>query len=185
WRPGAPSRIVSARNCWPPPPAAPPSGSNWTPPARGCARCGPPWPRPRRITSPSRPGRAHCARPPPGTGAWPRRWRGWRGPSPRSRSPPAGPRARRWPPASAAAALARAQEAERDVRGAGERVTERAARLRLRLAEVHGAEESYDRLVEATETVVRLAGLARGMEGHRRVALTTYVLRHWFEQVVA
>ena len=87
--------------------------------------------------------------------------------------------------ATSAAALARAQEAERDVRGAGERVTERAARLRLRLAEVHGAEESYDRLVEATETVVRLAGLARGMEGHRRVALTTYVLRHWFEQVVA
>jgi len=87
--------------------------------------------------------------------------------------------------ATAAAALARAQEAERDVRGAGERVTERAARLRLRLAEVRGAEESYDRLVEATETVIRLAGLARGMEGHRRVALTTYVLRHWFEQVVA
>ena len=26
---------------------------------------------------------------------------------------------------------------------------------------------------------------AKGMEGHRRVALTTYVLRHWFEQVVA
>ena len=33
--------------------------------------------------------------------------------------------------------------------------------------------------------MIRLAGLARGMEGHRRVALTTYVLRHWFGQVVA
>jgi exonuclease SbcC len=33
--------------------------------------------------------------------------------------------------------------------------------------------------------VIYLAGLAKGMDGHRRVALTTYVLRHWFEQVVA
>jgi exonuclease SbcC len=33
--------------------------------------------------------------------------------------------------------------------------------------------------------VIGLAGLANGTEGHRRVALTTYVLRHWFGQVVA
>jgi DNA repair protein SbcC/Rad50 len=32
--------------------------------------------------------------------------------------------------------------------------------------------------------VVHLAKLARGMAGQRRVNLTTYVLRHWFEQVV-
>ena len=30
-----------------------------------------------------------------------------------------------------------------------------------------------------------LAALAKGTEGHRRVSLTTYVLRHWFSQVVA
>ena len=33
--------------------------------------------------------------------------------------------------------------------------------------------------------MISLAGLAKGMEGQRRVALTTYVLRHWFGQVVA
>ena len=86
---------------------------------------------------------------------------------------------------AAAAALARAQEAEQDVRRARERAAERAARLSERLHEVRGAEESADHLAEATDPIVRLAGLARGMDGHRRVALTTYVLRHWFEQVVA
>jgi len=59
------------------------------------------------------------------------------------------------------------------------------SRFSQRLGEVHAAEESHDQLVEATETVIRLASLAKGMDGHRRVALTTYVLRHWFEQVVA
>ncbi len=85
----------------------------------------------------------------------------------------------------AAAALGHAQEAEQDVRRSGERAAERAARLGQRLAEVQHAEESADRLAEATDPVIRLAGLAKGMDGHRRVALTTYVLRHWFEQVVA
>ena len=33
--------------------------------------------------------------------------------------------------------------------------------------------------------MIRLAGLAKGMDGHRRMALTTYVLRQWFGQVVA
>jgi exonuclease SbcC len=33
--------------------------------------------------------------------------------------------------------------------------------------------------------VIHLASLANGTDGHRRVALTTYVLRHWFGQVVA
>jgi exonuclease SbcC len=40
-------------------------------------------------------------------------------------------------------------------------------------------------VAEATDAVIGLAGLANGTEGHRRVALTTYVLRHWFGQVVA
>jgi exonuclease SbcC len=85
----------------------------------------------------------------------------------------------------AAAALARAQQAQQDARRSRERAAERAARLSERLDEVRDAEESADRLAEATDPVIRLAGLAKGMDGHRRVALTTYVLRHWFEQVVA
>jgi DNA repair protein SbcC/Rad50 len=86
---------------------------------------------------------------------------------------------------TAAAALARAQEAEQEVRAAHDAAVGKAGRLRQRLAEVRGAEESHDLLVEQTEVVIRLASLARGMDGHRRVTLTTYVLRHWFEQVVA
>ncbi len=86
---------------------------------------------------------------------------------------------------AAAQALARAQEAEQDARRSRERAAERAARLSERLDQVRDAEESADRLAEATDPVIRLAGLAKGMDGHRRVALTTYVLRHWFEQVVA
>lgn len=85
----------------------------------------------------------------------------------------------------AAAALTRAQEAEQEVRGAHDAGKVKAERLRERLVELREAEESYDRLVEETGPVVRLAGLAKGTDGHRRVNLTTYVLRHWFSQVVA
>jgi DNA repair protein SbcC/Rad50 len=86
---------------------------------------------------------------------------------------------------TAAEALARAAEAEQEVRAAHDATVARAGRFGQRLAEVRGAEESHDLLVEQTEVVIRLANLARGMDGHRRVTLTTYVLRHWFEQVVA
>jgi exonuclease SbcC len=86
---------------------------------------------------------------------------------------------------TAADALAHAEEAEQEARAAREAARAKTERFSQRVAEVRGAEESYDRLVEATETVIRLANLAKGMDGHRRVALTTYVLRHWFEQVVA
>ncbi len=37
---------------------------------------------------------------------------------------------------------------------------------------------------EQAAPVIRLAQLAKGMAGQRRVALTTYVLRQWFESVV-
>jgi exonuclease SbcC len=83
-----------------------------------------------------------------------------------------------------AAAHAEAQSADREVREAQQSLAARAQRLGQRLAELTQAEESADRLEEETEPVVRLAGLARGMDGHRRIALTTYVLRRWFEQVV-
>ena len=86
---------------------------------------------------------------------------------------------------TAADALARAEEAEQEVRAAHDATVGKAGRLRHRLAEVRGAEESHDLLVEQTEVVIRLANLARGMDGHRRVTLTTYVLRHWFDRVVA
>jgi exonuclease SbcC len=86
---------------------------------------------------------------------------------------------------AAADTLARAAEAEQDVRAAHQAAIAMAARFGQRLGEVRAAEQAHDRLVEATETVIRLASLAKGMDGHRRVALTTYVLRHWFEQVVA
>jgi DNA repair protein SbcC/Rad50 len=84
----------------------------------------------------------------------------------------------------AADALADAQEGDQEVREAEQALTTRAGRLSQRMAELGQAEEAADRLDEETETVIRLAGLARGMDGHRRIALTTYVLRRWFEQVV-
>jgi exonuclease SbcC len=86
---------------------------------------------------------------------------------------------------AAAEELTRAIDAEQEVRGAHDAARTRADRLRDRLADVRAAEESLDRLVEETEPVIRLAALVKGTDGHRRVSLTTYVLRHWFSQVVA
>src|SRR6266568_2829986 len=85
----------------------------------------------------------------------------------------------------AAAALARARDAEQDARTGHETQRARDGRLSARLAEVRAAETAAAALDAATEPVIYLAGLAKGMDGRRRVALTTYVLRHWFEQVVA
>src|SRR5215472_837784 len=86
---------------------------------------------------------------------------------------------------AAAADLSRAFDAEQEVRRAHDTARARAVRLRDRLLDVRAAEEALDQLVEETEPVIRLAALAKGTEGHRRVSLTTYVLRHWFSQVVA
>jgi exonuclease SbcC len=86
---------------------------------------------------------------------------------------------------AAAEALASAQEAERAARKASEAAAGRAERFARRSADVRATEDDYDRVAEATDAVIGLAGLANGTEGHRRVALTTYVLRHWFGQVVA
>ncbi len=85
----------------------------------------------------------------------------------------------------AAAALHRALEAEREARSARDRLRARTVRFQARLAEVTAAEAGLTALTAATAPTVYLAGLAKGVDGHRRVALTTYVLRHWFEQVVA
>jgi DNA repair protein SbcC/Rad50 len=86
---------------------------------------------------------------------------------------------------AAAGALARAQEAEQEVRTAHDTAHARIGRLEQRLAEVQQAQDVSDQLQEDTSAVIRLAGLAKGMDGHRRMALTTYVLRQWFGQVVA
>ena len=86
---------------------------------------------------------------------------------------------------AAAGALARAVEAEREARLAHQGWAGKAARLDQRLAELDAAQAEAERLDEQAAPVISLAALAKGMEGQRRVALTTYVLRHWFGQVVA
>jgi DNA repair protein SbcC/Rad50 len=86
---------------------------------------------------------------------------------------------------AAADALARAEQAEQEARDAHQGWTGRAARLDQRLAELDAAQAGADQLDEETAPVISLAGLAKGIDGQRRVALTTYVLRHWFGQVVA
>ena len=86
---------------------------------------------------------------------------------------------------AAAQSLARAQEAEKEVRAARDATQGKLARLHQRLADVQTAQDAFDQLQEDTSAVIRLAGLAKGMDGHRRMALTTYVLRQWFGQVVA
>jgi exonuclease SbcC len=59
------------------------------------------------------------------------------------------------------------------------------ARFDAARAEVESAQRDYDELADEAAPVVHLAKLAKGMSGNRRVNLTTYVLRQWFEQVVA
>jgi exonuclease SbcC len=85
----------------------------------------------------------------------------------------------------AAAALARAQDTEREARDAHVEAKRRSARFGQLREEVRAAEDEHERVVAATAPVIYLAALAKGTDGHRRVALTTYVLRHWFGQVVA
>ncbi len=86
---------------------------------------------------------------------------------------------------AASAALAQAQDAEQAARSAHEAAQVKAARLGHRREEVRAAEAALDALAAETDAVIHLASLANGTDGHRRVALTTYVLRHWFGQVVA
>jgi len=86
---------------------------------------------------------------------------------------------------AASAELAGARAAERELRGAHEAAKSRGERLGQRQEEVRAAEAAAGRLAEQAEPVLQLARLASGTDGHRRVALTTYVLRHWFGQVVA
>ncbi len=86
---------------------------------------------------------------------------------------------------AAAADLALALQAEREALAASQAAARKADRFAQRSGDVRAVEDDYDRVAEETEAVIHLAGLASGTEGQRRVALTTYVLRHWFGQVVA
>jgi exonuclease SbcC len=87
--------------------------------------------------------------------------------------------------AATAADLALARQAERAALAASQAAAVKAERFAQRSRDVQGVEDDYDRVAEETEAVIHLAGLANGTDGQRRVALTTYVLRHWFGQVVA
>jgi exonuclease SbcC len=68
----------------------------------------------------------------------------------------------------------------RDLAGATQRV-ERFADACLQVA---AAQSRHDDAAAEAAPVERLARLARGMGGERRMTLTSYVLRRWFEQVV-
>lgn len=82
-------------------------------------------------------------------------------------------------------ALGQAKQQEDKLQAALATASGRVTRFTARRKEVDEAVSALQEHVRATEPVVRLAGLAKGMSGHRRVALTTYVLRRQFEQVVA
>jgi exonuclease SbcC len=82
------------------------------------------------------------------------------------------------------AELRRAEAARTDAAAAADRAQRAVQRFAERRADVVAADDELRRLEAESATVIHLAKLARGMAGQRRVALTTYVLRHWFEHVV-
>ena len=82
-------------------------------------------------------------------------------------------------------AVAEAELQARRLALAADRARESAARFAAARADVDAAWRVYAEINAEAAPVVHLARLARGVAGNRRVALTTYVLRQWFEQVVA
>ncbi|MCW2495716.1 SbcC/MukB-like Walker B domain-containing protein, partial [Jatrophihabitans sp.] len=82
------------------------------------------------------------------------------------------------------AALAEAEAAARRLAVAAERAQAAQLRFVAARAEADAVAGEHEALDVATAPVVHLARLAKGMSGNRRVNLTTYVLRQWFEQVV-
>lgn len=84
-----------------------------------------------------------------------------------------------------------AQAAWKDSQGKWREAHDRTEALALRLArfverqgKVGSAEKDLARISERAAPVTRLAGLCNGTQGHRKMALTTYVLRQWFVRVV-
>jgi exonuclease SbcC len=62
--------------------------------------------------------------------------------------------------------------------------TQRVERFADACLQVAAAQSRHDDAAAEAAPVERLARLARGMGGERRMTLTSYVLRRWFEQVV-
>jgi exonuclease SbcC len=90
--------------------------------------------------------------------------------------------------ASAIAARQALTDAAADARRtelSADRAREGAARFDTARNDVASAQAAHDEIDAASAPMMHLARLAKGVAGNRRVALTTYVLRQWFEQVVA
>jgi exonuclease SbcC len=81
--------------------------------------------------------------------------------------------------------LAGAIDSAAEASGAATLAVERARRFGDRLAEVDEASRRLAALNAEAEQVIALDQYARGMAGTPRMSLVTYVLRYWFEQVVA
>jgi DNA repair protein SbcC/Rad50 len=86
---------------------------------------------------------------------------------------------------AAAAIRAEAEATARHCAVSAERAASGLHRFRAACADVALARADYVAAEASGAPVVHLAKLAKGVAGQRRVALTTYVLRQWFEQVVA
>ncbi|MGH8962786.1 MAG: AAA family ATPase [Jatrophihabitantaceae bacterium] len=86
--------------------------------------------------------------------------------------------------ATAAAVLAEAERAAKTAADGAELARHARTRFASCRAEVDRVRQELAERELRSAPVVYLARLTRGMTGQRRVALTTYVLRHWFEQVV-
>jgi exonuclease SbcC len=87
--------------------------------------------------------------------------------------------------AEAVAAHARADVAHTTAAQQRAHAALRAERFAARRADLARALAGRASTHASTASVVRLAGLAKGVSGHLRMPLTTYVLRRWFDQVVA
>jgi len=87
--------------------------------------------------------------------------------------------------AEADASRTRAERAAKEAAVRAARAAEAAARFAATRADLDEARRVHAEVDAEAGPVVYLAKLAKGMTGQRRVALTTYVLRQWFEQVVA
>jgi exonuclease SbcC len=86
---------------------------------------------------------------------------------------------------AAQAALAEAEQLHNATLLAARRATDAVTAFAAARSRFEAERREYDTLARAASPVVHLAKLAKGMAGRRRVQLTAYVLRQWFEEVVA
>jgi exonuclease SbcC len=80
--------------------------------------------------------------------------------------------------------LSTAQQRDHDARAALAHADHRLNRFSERSDQVIAAIRGQQQTATANQVAVHLADLAKGTVGQRRVTLSTYVLRHWFAQVV-